>query len=328
MPLEFTDQFRVVGPIESQTDWKTGFFSFGRLAFSDVNYFNCGLVERPDGIWLVTRRSKRHPNIDVGMNDVACFHLGGEDGKTPGKMMAAKIQSPFPGQEHFEDPRAIYRDGIVYLQCCNFIMRSNRTGWTGAHQIVAAMDANWDCIKRYDPDIGKNGPHLGANTGIEKNWIWFFHDGLPHLIYLTKPHTVIQCNHDFEAQNEFVTQAELPWKLGDPRGGTPPVLVDDEYWSFFHSSTNWRTKAPTRQYHMGAYAFEARPPFRITRMTEFPILSGSAYNNWVPTKPLVVFPNGALLRNGVWFVTGGSNDIESFWIDIPHKDLRELMVKV
>lgn len=324
LPSQHSAILRVVGPIESQNpDWPCGFFDFGKLNQPGIDYFNCGLVERPDGTWLVTRRSKAHPKIQLGMNDIMCFLL--ED-KMPVKGIKANIHAPFPGLEHFEDPRAVYHNGTTYLCCCNFIIKNN--GWTGAHQIVAAMNDEWNCLKRYDPNYGKNGDSLGSNTGIEKNWLWFFYNNDPHLVYLTNPHTIVRCNREFVPQTEFVTQSDLPWQHGEPRGGTPPVLVNGEYWSFFHSSTNWRTQAPTRQYHMGAYAFESRPPFRITRMTNHPILSGSAYNRWVQTKPLVVFPNGALLKDGVWFVTGGSNDIESFWIDIPHKELKTLTVTV
>lgn len=321
---KFAPKLRIVGPIESQNpEWPSGMFNFGKLKVPGIDYFNCGIVERPDGTWLVTRRSKADPRIKIGLNDIMCFLL--ED-KMPVKGIRADITAAFPGLEHFEDPRAIYHNGLTFLCCCNFIIRGN--GWTGAHQIVAAMTSDWKCAKRYDPVYGGNGDDLGKNTRIEKNWIWFFHDNVPHLIYMTAPHTVVRCSREFVPQQEFVTEAELPWEYGDPRGGTPPVLVNGEYWSFFHSSTNWRQQSPTRQYHMGAYAFEARPPFRITKITEEPLLSGSPFNTWGEGKPLVVFPNGSLLRDGVWTVTGGSNDIESFWIDIPHDDLKERMVRL
>jgi len=44
--------------------------------------------------------------------------------------------------------------------------------------------------------------------------------------------------------------------------------------------------------------------------------------------PLVVFPCGAILRNGEWLVTLGVNDCESAWIKIPHERLMETMKKI
>jgi hypothetical protein len=41
----------------------------------------------------------------------------------------------------------------------------------------------------------------------------------------------------------------------------------------------------------------------------------------------VVFPCGADLRNGKWFVTGGQNDLDSFWVEIPHEDLVKRVAK-
>jgi hypothetical protein len=72
---------------------------------------------------------------------------------------------------------------------------------------------------------------------------------------------------------------------------------------------------------MGVYAFMAEPPFRVTRMSTVPILSGSQNDEWHEGLPLVVFPCGALLRNGQWLVTMGVNDCASAWIEIPHKDV-------
>lgn len=322
-------KLRVVDSITRQ-GWNAGFFNFGKAKKEGVDFFNCGLVERPDGTWLVARRSQAHPKIKIGMNDIVCFLL--ED-KVPVRYVKADIQSTFPGQEHFEDPRAIYHNGVTYISCCNFIIKGN--GWTGAHQVVAAMDNEWKTIKRFDPVFGGNGSDLGQQTGIEKNWNWVFYDGAPYLIYSTCPeHHVARFNCSFQIEEGFVANQYVTpwpegiWKYGQARGGTPPVRVGNEYWSFFHSSTVWRDTAPVRQYHMGAYAFEAEPPFRITKITPEPLLSGSPYDRWGEGKPLVVFPNGSLLRDRTWFVTLGVNDLDSAWLDIPHADLKERMVEV
>jgi hypothetical protein len=76
---------------------------------------------------------------------------------------------------------------------------------------------------------------------------------------------------------------------------------------------------------MGCYAFEAKLPFHITRITEEPLLIGSQNDYWVDKKPLVVFPCGSLLRGQEWLVTLGVNDLKCGWIKIPHKDLTKRM---
>ena len=304
--------------ILQQTPWPVQFFNFGKAESEDIAYFNCSLVRRKDGLWLITRRSKKMRQFNHGMNDLVAFKL---DNKIPALWRKVNIATMFAGLEHFEDPRSIYHNGMTYISCCNFIIRGQN--WTGAHQLICAIDANWNTVKRYDPIYGFNGKELGQQTGNEKNWIWFFHNDVPHLIYLTQPHTVVRCDTEFVPQQTHETTWDKDlWQFGQPRGGTPPVKVGNEYWSFFHSSTPWG--ANSRQYHMGVYAFECHAPFAVTRISTKPILSGSFKDPWGPKKPLVVFPCGAVLEGGKWFVSIGVNDMASAWIEIPHSDVERL----
>jgi hypothetical protein len=191
------------------------------------------------------------------------------------------------------------------------------------------VNNDWNVEASYDPIYGHNGGSLGTQvkneanpTGSEKNWLWFEHDRKPHLVYTTDPkHVVVEFHPDLTWPNiEYSTVSfSHLWRHGQARGGTPPVRVGDEYWTFFHSSTPWLSKK--RRYHMGALCFEAKPPFAIKRATPLPILSGSKHDEWHQGLPLVVFPCGALIKNGVWLVTMGINDCCSAWIEIPHEDL-------
>jgi len=309
--------------VTKQSPWPCGIIDFGKAFRYGIDYFNPGLVRRPDGLWLVVRRSKFMPNFTYGMNDLLAFHMGADHKPT----MGVKIQlPPMLNNEHFEDPRAVYYKGDTWVSCCNFVVYPHQTvqKWTGAHQILCKVNESWNSTKRYDPVFGKNGGSTSLNSGDEKNWTWFFHNDLPHMVYLMQPHTVVPFNAFFEAGKPYITEDINPlWMHGLPRGGSPPVLVDDEYWSFFHSSTPWIGKK--RRYHMGVYAFEAKPPFRITRMSSLPLLSGSKEDKWQEGKPLVVFPGGAVLEDGKWLVVFGVNDMVSGWIEIPHADLRQIV---
>jgi len=172
---------------------------------------------------------------------------------------------------------------------------------------------------------------MSANTGPEKNWLWFFHNGELHLLYQADPHTIIRFNEKYEQVQtyETTTEGRFPWDYGIPRGGTPPVLAGDgnEYWTYFHSSLPTFDKY-RRRYYMGAYAFEASPPFRITKITPEPILAGSSCDPWDERKPLVVFPCGSILKDDSWTITMGINDLSSAWARIPHEDIEERCVRL
>lgn len=313
--------------VTQQTKWPCGLFSFGKAQVPGTDYFNCGIVERPDGRWLIVRRAKFKDALDLGMNDIMAFKL---DGLTP--LFGVKVQM---GQqfeiEHFEDPRAYYHDGRTFISCCNFIR--NNKGCTYPHQIICEVTNDWKLIKRHDPVYGHNGPRTEKNTLHEKNWLWFFKEKEMWLVYESAPHTVVPWWEFFGlntfnvGEKEFKTEWDSSlWKYGHIRGGSPPVLHNGEYWTFFHSSVD--VPLYRRQYHMGCYAFEAKPPFRITKITLEPLLTGSRFDPWGNGKPLVVFPCGSLLTKNEWLVTLGVNDMACGHITIPHKDLEEVMIEL
>jgi len=319
---------RVYPSIVQQTKWNCGKFDFGKQ--DGYAFFNCGIVERPDGLWLIARRSKNDRRFRVGFNDMIAAKLDESNYRIIGSLPI--VTKHHFEKEHFEDPRAIYHDGTTYISACNFLIVNNGMGWTGAHQTMNAIrsiNSNrfWQVDHRYDPIFGYNGERIGKDTGPEKNWLWFFHNGIPHLVYKAFPHTVSQFSKDFVFQREFKTGEENPprWDYGIIRGGTPPIKVGDEYITFFHSSLPLDSTFH-RRYYMGAYAFQAFEPFKITRMTDEPILAGSALDKWNKGKPLVVFPCGSRLKNEKWLVTFGVNDLESAWIEIPHAELEDRLI--
>jgi predicted GH43/DUF377 family glycosyl hydrolase len=270
----------------------------------------------------MTRRSVWKDRLIFGMNDVVAFKLGGLDGLTPQVGYRVKFVNTNVN-EQYEDPRVIYHAGKTYVACCNFVWYRIKK-WTGAHQIIVEVDDKWDQKRRYDPVYGKNGKGLGLNVGHEKNWVWFFHESKLQMIYGAHPHTVVEFDDQVRPTTVRRTDNTVPWKCGEIRGGTPPVKVGNEYFTFFHSSLPWTSRY--RRYFMGAYAFEARPPFHITRMTADPLLIGSQNDPWVDKKPLVIFALGSLFRDDKWLVTFGVNDLKCGWIDIPHDDLLEKLV--
>ncbi|OLE10683.1 MAG: hypothetical protein AUG89_11510 [Acidobacteria bacterium 13_1_20CM_4_56_7] len=309
--------------ILKQTAWPCEFFNFSKSALptkEGTDYYNCGLVERPDGDWLVVRRSIWKEQLAYGMNDIVAFKL---DGMTPRQAVPINIQRMFAG-EHFEDPRVFYYRGLTLVSCVNFLWG---TIASVAHQIIVSVGSDWKQVQRYDPIFGRNGPGVMHNVGWEKNWLWFVHNDALHLVYITHPHMVVRFDGKMLPTDIYETKADdLQWPWGDIRGGTPPVRVENEYWSFWHSSVG--SGSGHRRYHMGAYCFEAKPPFRMKRYTPKPLLSGSRQDRWAHPKPFVVFPCGAILRGEQWLVSLGVNDLDCAWIKIPHEELVKLTTPV
>jgi predicted GH43/DUF377 family glycosyl hydrolase len=308
--------------------FKAGIFNFGMAEQKNIHYFNSAVVKRPDGEWLIVRRAVIADNNPFGMNDLWAFKL--DQNRVPAHGFRVNTEKRFL-DEHKEDCRAVYHNGLTWIVCCNFCYRfyNQKTNWTGAHQMIVAVDDKWTVVKRFDPVYGGNGPDLSQCKHSEKNWIVFFNNNRLHVDYGINPHVVLEIGNNGDVAKEYSTQADLSvWKYGTPRGGTNPVLIGNEYFTFFHSSTNWRTRKPARQYHMGAIAFEHKPPFRITRISKSPLLSGNPDDEWVCSKPMCVFPCGLVFDGKNHFITGGSNDLQTFWTEISHEQLVQGMVKV
>jgi|ERR1043166_756985 predicted GH43/DUF377 family glycosyl hydrolase len=309
--------------------WRAQLFEFGNLDADGVRLFNPSIVPRADGPWLVARRSVPRIKPDNWLNDIVAFKL------LDGMVIGAKVDVEFPisyENLHFEDPRVSVINGEIYLSCTS--LRHADSHWShGTHQLLGRVNEEWKVVQLVDPIYGYNCSCALTQTGNEKNWLWFGHGGEIHMVYTTVPHQVVEFDSTITAQRTYASSVEnLRWNYGLARGGTPPLRIGDEYWSFFHSfivsKKDRRYSMGRRQYSMGAYAFEARPPFRITRFTTGPLLTGSEYDPAVGWLPLAVFPGGALYRNGKWLIVFGVNDCTSGWVEIPHDNLLTLTHEV
>lgn len=308
--------------------WKSGYYNFGKLEGDGNDYFNPGIVERKDGLWLLVRRSEPHPQgFRFGQNFVFAFKLD-ETGKNP--LMGVRLRWPVPdSSQHFEDPRGFYHERInqTIIGCCTFIWNQDGT-WTGAHQCLGAFDHDWICQKLDYPRVGGNPGEMVKITDkskYEKNWLWFLHEEKLALLYKAKPWMVVRFGETWSETKSYSSEG-VGWPYGAIRGGTTPVRIGDLYYTFHHSSLPWRGRY--RRYYAGAMAFEAHPPFAPKYITPEPILSGSQNDKWAQRKPLVIFPCGALYRDGTWLITSGVNDLCSAWTEIPHESLLERMVPI
>jgi len=143
----------------------------------------------------------------------------------------------------------------------------------------------------------------------EKNWMPFFPDGKNlHFVYTISPHDIYRLKTPGQSSLAKVvdlkevpelSSSDWPEKWGVPRGGTPPRLVDGEYLSFFHSS--FEDMRGVVWYIMGAYTFEPTAPYRITKISRYPILFKGIYDtpheNTSNPKVRCIYPAGFVLDN-------------------------------
>lgn len=290
----------------------------------DTEYFNCSYLSRRDRDWLLVRRSKYHPDIFVGLNDLVAFGLTNGEPQV-GHVLKTIKHDPM---EHNEDGRIFQHGGFTYVSACSFVWYSNKSRWTGAHQTVWQFDDKWNCKKRFDPIYGNNGPTNGARLGHEKNWLFYTFDNRLFLLYKSQPLTIVEMDWDFKVIKDHKSEWKSPWRHGEIRGGSNPILGPDGLlWTFFHSSLPMALNQK-RRYAMGAMAYDPIAPFTVRKITPKPLLIGSKKDRWYQDKPAVVFPGSCTLRNGFWTGALGVNDLDSAIFTIHHSKLEKLAVAV
>lgn len=289
-----------------------------------VEYFNCSYLSLPERDWLLVRRSKFDPNIRVGVNDLMAFSL--TDG-VPQKGWPLKTHK-HDVREHNEDGRVWTRGKDIYVSACTFLWFGNK--WSGAHQSVWRFNDRWECKERFDPIYGHNGPTNGVKspTGHEKNWLFYTIDDRLFLLYHSSPFTIVEFDWKFKAIEETKTSFKNPWRYGEIRGGSNPIIGPDGLlWTFFHSSLPMG-KNQKRRYYMGALAYEPTRPFTVRKITPEPLLIGSKRDRWYEDKPAVVFPGSCTLKGDLWVGALGVNDLDCAIFKIPHGELITRSVEV
>ena len=147
---------------------------------------------------------------------------------------------------------------------------------------------------------------------IEKNWAPFAHQGEDGQLalyceYNVSPHQVLAVE-DTQAPryiscgcSDRRSDLELLWneEWGPIRGGTGAQKIGDEYLGFFHSA--FLDDKGISWYVMGAYTFEGKAPFRITRISKHPILFQGIYDapirNTARAKLRAIFPCGFAIES-------------------------------
>lgn len=300
-----------------QTTWPSGLFAFPVDPYTC--YYNPSLVTRDSTDYLFTRRHRylggwKKPG---NKSDLVIWRLSPY--LSPIEPFIPELPARYQN-EQWEDPRALIGpDGSTMVVFANWC---HGKPWH-VRQSLVRLDHSWRrALAAVEPHYGGTHSLPDRAKSPEKNWMPFYVDSTMHLVYSINPHVVFSVDASGRVLGQHKQrQVALPWPYGELRGGTPPIRVGDEYLAFFHSSTIWQPHL--RRYYMGAYTFDAQPPFTIRRITVEPLLTGSEKDARANSGPLVIFPCGAKFSDSTWLVTFGVNDEACGWIKIPHADLNK-----
>ncbi|MBP9841027.1 MAG: hypothetical protein KBC64_01210 [Simkaniaceae bacterium] len=171
---------------------------------------------------------------------------------------------------------------------------------------------------------------------IEKNWAPFDFEGSLFFSYSLNPHRVFKPALPTGAcETVACTLADISWKWGELRGGTPALRDGDHYLGFFHSFKNMATVQSNGKkiahYFMGAYRFKGEFPFALTHISPEPVVgatfySGPDYPTWKPLK--VVFPGGIIFDEKHVWVVYGKQDYETWVVKMDKQGLMDSLVEV
>jgi predicted GH43/DUF377 family glycosyl hydrolase len=217
------------------------------------------------------------------------------------------------GSDFSEDPRILKTDRGLFL-LYNDMLSPGETD--KRIQRMASLDA-----KNYKANyINSLDLHFQF---VEKNWTPFEHDSEIHIEYYLTPRKIMKMVDPKRGELIHLTSPTHPgldkfrWPdsvWGAPRGGTPSIKIDDQYVGFFH--TSFRDASGIIWYLMGAYTFDAAPPFAIRGLSQYPILFNGIFETppMNTANPMVrcIFPCGLVAgkKEGkeVLYVSCGEND--------------------
>ena len=291
----------------------------------DICPYNASIVKRePTGYHIVFRYDLIDDTSQVGFHSyVGYAELDDQFNQTEKEFVTLDTHSLSP-----EDPRILCAKGTHYLV---FNDTEHKKRLSDRYMYMGELDVKRLTVQNvvsFNPSI----------QFVEKNWAPFEYintngESEIYFEYSLSPRKLLKIDNP---QNPSVTHILSPRKLkkicwpalwGEIRGGTAAQKVGDKYLGFFHSAFQDRNNI--WWYCMGAYTFEAAPPFRMTGISHYPILFEGIYmaphmNTADPLKR-VLFPCGFVVENreegDLIHVSCGENDSNIKIVTLNKKEL-------
>jgi predicted GH43/DUF377 family glycosyl hydrolase len=239
------------------------------------------------------------------------------------------------GTAYADDPRALFVGDQLYLfynrldeglANCRFMCAVNLDRNSYAVNYSTILDPNLQWVeKNWSPF-----EYIGED---QKSRLFLEYRICPRKLFeLPNPKINELCNVTLPKETAYFSPC---WsqKWGEMRGGTPAKKIGDEYLGFFHS---WfQDERGVFWYVMGAYMFDAHPPFNITRISKYPILFNGIYEtpiiNTASNGKRVIFPSGFVLEKTedqeLIHLACGENDCSVKIVTIDKEKLIETMIQ-
>lgn len=262
--------------------------------------FNPSIAPWKDGYVLVYRTGWKGSDIFIGLLDKS-FQPQGQPKKLELNHRHARYGR--------EDPRLFFFRGQLHIGYAGVVAGGGRRLHTN---ILYARISDRLTVEEVFY------PHYQRRNFWEKNWQFFEHNNELYCVYSIAPHKILHID-GHHATEAYETPTPAPWVGGEPRGGASPVLVDNEWYCFFHSRVD--TPDRGRIYNTGLYTFENAPPFRVQRFIPAPIQEADPENKPGDQYAAVVFCGGAILESDRWLLANGIHDR---WSEIHALDAIEL----
>lgn len=226
------------------------------------------------------------------------------------------IQTIDTGSDFSEDPRVFSAGDKLYLSYND--MQPNEV--YSRTMRLAELDRETlkpifiNDIDQHINFVEKNWVPFAGKDASGKDRIFFGYGINPHKVLIMDDPQSSHMDHPVCPHN--IAFQKLAWKekkWGTLRGGTPALMVNGQYLAFFHTLF-YESKRPW--YAMGAYTFEASPPYRVTAVSPFPILFKGIYDtpaiNTAHSKKKAIYPAGMVLGKedgrDVIHISCGEND--------------------
>lgn len=264
-----------------------------RAAAEGLRIFNPAIVHFRDRLLMAYR-------VDFGYDRpirVACAlcALDQHWQVVPGSV--APLSDTFDDGGNHYDPRfLVYQDRL-------FVHYNNNWDSLPNHIFLVEIDADTGQARSAPRPVALEGPR----QPIEKNWMFFEHEGELLAIYQITPHVILRAEMRDSGPVHCRPIHRVNWdassyagRYGQLRGGTPPVRSGEQYVSIFHSRRNSHgipgvTEAPVGRklrgitwlrrlkrwlrerldpvrYYGGLYAFSAAAPFTPLYLRPRPLL--------------------------------------------------------